>query len=294
MNEASITPSAPVGRRVLFLGAGNMGGAVLAAALGSGVLDSDRVAVCDQAAADRFGTRVACFDGSAQAASWLFAGGLGRVPLLVLGVKPQVLVEPGGVAETWRPLLAAAPAAAASMLAGTPSTVIRRVLSPAAGVLRFMPNTPAAIGAGCTAVASDADVVSEIRDDLLRVLRASGTVFEMPEDRLDAFTAVAGSGPAYVFYLAEAMQAAARDLDLPDAHGIVRATVLGSARLLASTAESPRELRSRVTSRRGTTQAATDVLDERLIHDAFVDAIRRARARATELANEAGGTPPSS
>ena len=115
-----------------------------------------------------------------------------------------------------------------------------------------------------------------------------GETVEIEEDLMDAFTAVAGSGPAYLFYLAEGMMTAAESLGFTheQASSIVRQTILGSANLLSQSPDAPSELRARVTSKNGTTYAATTTLDQRETMKAIVDALTAARDRGRELAAE--------
>lgn len=153
------------------------------------------------------------------------------------------------------------------------------------GIVRAMPNTPALIGEGMFGVSPNAAVPAERLEQVVSLLSTGGRVVVVPEDAQDAVTAVSGSGPAYVFYLAEAMIAAGIDLGLdPDvARTLATQTVLGSARLLAESDETADELRRRVTSPNGTTHAAITTFDERGVRSGIEDGVRAAAARSAEL-----------
>lgn len=171
-----------------------------------------------------------------------------------------------------------------SIMAGLGSVRIAQSVGKLCRVIRVMPNTPAMVGAGMTGVALGDD--AEPGDEALThaLFRAVGEVVVLPESMIDSITAISGSGPAYLFYIAEAMQQAANDLGLGE-HGraVVAQTLMGAGKLLAESGEEPAELRRRVTSPGGTTLAATTCLDVNQVHSAFIDAIKAAYARAKEL-----------
>ncbi|MDP9493613.1 MAG: pyrroline-5-carboxylate reductase [Actinomycetota bacterium] len=152
-------------------------------------------------------------------------------------------------------------------------------------VVRAMPNTPALVGEGVTGIAAGANAASEHLDLASKVLGAVGSVRIMDENLLDAVTAVSGTGPAYVFLLAEALTEAAVREGLPRdiAESFVHQTIRGAGHLLTSTGKTPAELRSQVTSPGGTTAAAMHVLEERGFRALVEDAVAAAARRSTEL-----------
>ena len=172
-----------------------------------------------------------------------------------------------------------------SIAAGIRTESITRHMT-GAQVVRAMPNTPARIGHGVTGVSPSADCPPAALQQAVALLGALGTVMEIPEDLQDAFTAVAGSGPAYVFYLAESMIAAGVELGMSPqvARQAVVQTLVGSAELLAASSDDPADLRARVTSPGGTTAAAVRVLDSAGTADVLIAAITAARDRGRELA----------
>jgi len=172
-----------------------------------------------------------------------------------------------------------------SIAAGITTQTIETAL-PGTAVVRAMPNTPARIQQGVTAVSAGSGCDAVALDRAAELLGSLGLVLVLPERLQDAATAVSGSGPAYVFYLAEAMLQAAEELGLPSdqARQAVVQTLVGAAALLAGSTETPEQLRTQVTSPGGTTAAAVAVLDAQSVRDSVVAALRAARDRAEELA----------
>jgi pyrroline-5-carboxylate reductase len=196
-------------------------------------------------------------------------------------------------------VVATKPAQVAEALVAASEAGLSRVLSIAAGVtthqleavtgrvpvVRAMPNTPAMVGVGASAICGG-HLATE--DDLAwaeSLLGAVGTVTRIPEQLMDAVTGVSGSGPAYLFLVAEAMIDAGVLAGLPRdrADALVRQTLLGAATLLAGSDEGPEALRAAVTSPGGTTAAALRVLEERAVRAALLDAVAAAAHRSAEL-----------
>jgi len=267
--------------KILLAGCGKMGAAMLEGWLDQGVAGAD-VVVVDPAAAthDAFGGRVAVV-GRAEDVDPAF-----RPDVVVLAVKPQVMAE---VAPAYRRFAdsSAGGAVFLSIAAGKTLAFFAGLLGEAA-IVRAMPNTPAAVRRGMTvAVANDAvsDAQRGLCDGLLAAIGQVAWVEE--EGLIDAVTAVSGSGPAYVFLMAEALAQAGREAGLPDelAAALARATVSGSGELLRQSAESAAALRQNVTSPGGTTAAALAVLmaDDGL-QPLMTRAVQAAAARSRELA----------
>ncbi len=265
----------------LFVGAGNMAEAIASGGLAAGVIDPDRLCGLDPSPSGRAPfERV--FTEPADAAAWLDAQG-SRAGL-VLATKPQMFPA---VCEAWRPVLDAGPSRlVVSILAGTTSAALAAGLGKNARVVRVMPNTPIRIGLGMTALCPGPNAGPDDIERVETLFAAGGKTLRIDEGLMDAFTAVAGSGPAYVFYLADAMLEAAQQLgfDREQALMIVRQTVNGAGELLSRSPETPRALRQAVTSKGGTTAAATGVFDESGVHDAIVRGVHAARHRGADLA----------
>ena len=270
-------------RRFVFLGGGNMAGAIIEGAVRSGAVAAEDVVVIDRssAALEKFaglGVR-----GTTEAREGLAEAGEDAV--VVLAVKPQGVEEAGaGLQEAgWH-----GTRTAVSILAGTTLARLQGVLGADAALVRAMPNTPASIGMGVTALCFE-DRVPEGDVRAVRALFGGvGEVVQLEEALFDAFTALAGSGPAYVFLLAEALAAGAERLGLEpkDADRVTREMLMGAAALLARSDRSAAELRRAVTSPGGTTAAALDVFEDGGLRELVGRAIEAARDRGRELSED--------
>lgn len=267
---------AALGRRgLVVLGCGKMGSALLAGWLVRG-LEATSVCVIDPAPSD-----------------WLVRQGvrlnddLPESPaVVIIAVKPQIMAEA-------LPRIAGfggGDTLVLSVAAGTPILRYEEAFGPGTPVIRAMPNTPAAIGHGISAIIGNAAATPAhlaLAESLMGVV---GQVVRLEnESQIDAVTAVSGSGPAYVFHMVEALAAAAEREGLPPALAtrLARATVSGAGRLLdARTEDTPATLRRNVTSPGGTTEAALEVLMDEAsgLGSLMARAVRRARERSEELA----------
>ena len=215
------------------------------------------------------------------------------------GIFPKVQVLDEALAET-DVLLAVKPNDAQSVCEILRSLRIERMLSIAAGVktsqlevwldgntrvIRVMPNTPALVGKAASVISPGSRVEAADLDWAKSILSSVGTVTQLEETFLDAVTGLSGSGPAYLFYLAEALIQAGQEAGLSQevANQLTRQTLLGSAQMLAGSESSPQELRQSVTSPKGTTEAAINVLDEAQVRQAFLKAVDQAVRRSREL-----------
>lgn len=216
----------------------------------------------------------------------VFADGAGAVAgadTWVLAVKPQVM---RGVCESLATQASAAKPLVISIAAGITTTQLQRWLGKDVPVVRTMPNTPALLGAGVTGLFASQQVDADDRARAQHLLESAGdTVWVDDEALMDAVTAASGSGPAYVFLLAEAMQEAAIAEGLPvdAARTLVLQTILGAARMLTEGSVEADELRRRVTSPNGTTQAAIETFEAGGLRDLVARAIHAARTRGAEL-----------
>lgn len=204
--------------------------------------------------------------------------------IIVLAVKPQMI-------ETVLPPLAAAlpeQAMVLSLMAGVPIKTLSAMLGGTVACVRTMPNTPASIGRGMTALFADTHVSAAQKEAAAALLEAVGqTVWLEDEKMMDAVTAISGSGPAYVFHLVEALAASAQALGLPQdmAVQLAEQTVIGAATMLDEDAADAAQLRRNVTSPGGTTEAALDVLmSEAGLNNLMRQATQAAAQRSQELA----------
>jgi pyrroline-5-carboxylate reductase len=290
-SEISTGPAAP-GRDIAFIGGGNMARSLVGGLLARG-WGASRIHVADPNAATR-DSLAAEFSIGVHAVNLEAAA---RAPVWVLAVKPQMLhaVASGmtELAQRQRPLLV-------SIAAGITSAQLERWFGGELAVVRAMPNTPSLLGAGATGLYANARV-SQAQRALVEELLAAAGITRWVEDEalMDTVTALSGSGPAYVFLLAEAMQAAAEGQGLaPEAaRQLTLQTLHGAARMLMESGEDAATLRQRVTSPDGTTQAALESFEAMGFREVVARAIAAATRRGRELsaANDAhapvqGGT----
>jgi pyrroline-5-carboxylate reductase len=270
-------------QRIAFVGGGNMATALVGGLIARGAA-AGAISVADPDAGQRarlardFNVRT-------------FAEGAAAIEeteTVVLAVKPQQMAA---VARSLAPLIAARRPLVISVAAGIRLEDLARWLGPGVPLVRTMPNRPALIGAGITALYANADVGEDARKVAEAIMLACGaTVWVADEAQLDVVTAVSGSGPAYFFLLIEALEAAAIELglDAATARRLAVETAQGAGRMAAESTDSPAELRAQVTSRGGTTAAALAVLEADGAHAMFVRAVAAAARRSRELAREFG------
>jgi pyrroline-5-carboxylate reductase len=200
---------------------------------------------------------------------------------IVLAVKPQQMND------VLADLKHALPKTALviSIAAGKKASLFEHALGDGTRVVRVMPNTPALVGAGASAIARGRWATDEDLATTEKLFAAVGIVVRVEESMMDAVTALSGSGPAYVFHLAEGMLEAAKRMGMEDdvAKKLAAATIAGAAKLMAESSEPPSVLRERVTSKGGTTAAALTLMGERKFYDTVVDALLAAEKRSKEL-----------
>jgi len=266
--------------KLVLVGCGNMGFAMLSGWLKSGKLKPSEVFVVEpnEALRDRVAGLLVATGNSPQD---LPADAAPQ--LIVIAVKPQVIRQ---VIDGYKQF-GAGTTTFVSIAAGTPIKAFEDVLGAGTPVLRCMPNTPAAIGKGMMVVYANPAVTTETRNTISDLLSASGEVASIDNEGLmDAVTAVSGSGPAYIFHFIECLTKAAEKVGLPieTARLLAMQTVYGAASLAAETREDPGELRRQVTSPNGTTAAALDVLmgGEKL-EKLLTEAVEAAQKRSVEL-----------
>lgn len=265
--------------RIAFLGGGNMATALIGGLVARGT-DARSIAVVEVSAAarERLGARYPVHIATAPDAA------LQRAEVLVLAVKPQDARAALASISIGRQLVI-------SIAAGLTLDALSRWLGGHRKLVRCMPNTPALIGAGIAGLYALPEVSAQERAAAQSILAAVGEVVWVEEERLlDPVTAVSASGPAYVFWFIEQLAATAEKLGLSRDTSMKLAlhTVLGAAKLAASSGDPPATLRRNVTSTGGTTEAALKVFDEEKLAERFVRAVEAASRRATELGAEQG------
>jgi pyrroline-5-carboxylate reductase len=268
--------------KILFLGGGNMANALIGGMLKQGFAASD-IEVIDPSPDSRDKLHAAyAVNGHASAETVT-----GPFDILMLAVKPQQMKE--AVAPLIDKL---GNALVISIAAGLDLETLARFLGGHRKLVRTMPNTPALIGAGITGLCPLPEVSHAERASAERILRAVGsTVWIEDEARMDAVTAISGSGPAYVFLFIEALQQAAADFGFTPEQGrqLAIETVQGAAALAAQSSEPAAVLRERVTSKGGTTEAALRVMATAGVKAGIIAGINAAEARGRELGKMLGG-----
>ena len=262
---------------IALLGVGMMGENLLAGLLAGGVPAGDIVGTDvrperQQQIAEAHGVRVVADNTEA----------VRGADTVIVVVKPyDVAAVLDGISGSLAP-----GALVVSLAAGVELAVLEAHLPAGQPVVRVMPNTPASVGEGMSALSGGTSATTDHLDRASGLLAAVGRVVVVPEKHLDAVTAVSGSGPAYVMYVAEAMIDAGVLLGLAGdiATTLAAQTLYGSAKMLRDSGTHPTELRQNVTSPGGTTAAALRTLDDRGVKAAFLAALEACRDRSQELA----------
>ena len=262
---------------IVFVGAGNMAGALIRGLIGTGTVPADRIIAADPDQ-DRLRALEAELEIRVTSDN---AEAVKDATVVVLAIKPQVFAQvlPG--------LSGALPADALliSIAAGISTRIIERSFPDGSRVVRTMPNTPALVGAGASAIAGGTHATDDDLELAETLFRSVGIAVRVPEKQIDAVTGLSGSGPAYVFAMIEALRDAGAREGLPEETALQLAaqTVFGAARLLLDEKEAPEVLLDRVTSPGGTTRAGLDALAAAGFADAIMGAVRAATRRSVEL-----------
>ncbi len=263
--------------RLLVVGGGKMGEALVEGLLSSGARQPEEVVVVEAAAMRR---------------AELEGGLVVRYPGLTIGAEPSgdvrgavIAVKPDDVAAVCAELGRLSVPRVLSIAAGVTLDQLEAWLEEGTAVVRAMPNTPALVGTGAAGMAGGRHASPEDLQWAERILAAVGTVVRLPEAALDAVTGLSGSGPAYVFLVAEALIDAGVLVGLPRAvaRELTVQTILGSATLLSRTGDEPGALRAAVTSPGGTTAMGLRALETAGVRAAFIDAVLAATERSRQL-----------
>ena len=256
---------------LVIVGGGNMGAALLNGLLDGGAVAAEDLAVVEPIESRRF-ELAEQFDGVTVT---------DRPPDCVSAV---LAVKPPDVPAVAGAVVAAGARRMLSVAAGVTTATIRAAVGPDVAVLRTMPNTPALVGAGVSALSGAPGTSEADLEWAEAILRGVGLVVRVDESQLDAVTGLTGSGPAYVFLVAEALMDAGvlAGLPRPTVEQMVAQLLVGSAALLAERGD-PAGLRAMVTSPGGTTAAGLRVLEERAVRAALIGAVQAATERSREL-----------
>jgi pyrroline-5-carboxylate reductase len=271
-------------QRILFVGGGNMGAALIGGLIANGARAAALSAVeIDPGQRERLAAKYGIKVLPA------IADVTHAVDTIVLAVKPQQMRD---AAAALRPLLGSQ--LVLSIAAGIRTDDLARWLGGYRRIVRVMPNTPALVRSGIAALFACGEVSAAERESAQAVLRAVGeTLWVEREELIDAVTAVSGSGPAYVFYFVEALREAALELgfDRAQAQQLALATFAGAIRLAEASDDDVSVLRERVTSKGGTTERALATMNAEGVAAAIGKAVHAAMQRAEELAREMGKAP---
>jgi len=264
-------------KRVAFIGCGNMGSVLISGTLSSGLISKDKVLVTDirperlEYIREREGISITEKNREA----------VEKSDVIVLAVKPQVI---GKVLSEIRDVVTG-DKVIISIAAGITTGFIEEALGKEVPVVRVMPNTPCLVKTGASGISPGKYAGEEEETIAEEMFRGVGIVVKVPEQMLDAVTALSGSGPAYIFYIIESLIEAGMEMGLSedDARKLVSQTVLGAARMFVETGESPQVLRAKVTSPGGTTEAALKYLEEKGFQKILIAAVKEAAKRSKEL-----------
>jgi pyrroline-5-carboxylate reductase len=274
--------------RIAFLGCGSMNEAILGGLLEAGTDPADVVATVRRAVraselAERYHGITAIAgeeepDNNRQATK--------GSAVVILGVKPVGITD---LAREISPALSP-DTVVVSVAAAVSIAQLEAALPPGQPVIRTMPNTPAKLGRGVVSVSPGTHCTPEQLQKVKEILKGAGTVVEVPEEQVDALSAISGSGPAYAFYLAEAMASAGEELGLDRELSLLlaRETVAGAGLMLAEPGADPSALRRAVTSPNGTTERAIATFDEQGIPAIIAAGARAAANRAAEITKQLG------
>ncbi len=269
--------------KLAFIGGGNMASSLIGGLLEDHI-DPKQISVADNNDSQRENL-AARFNISTSADNQTTAAG---ADVVILAIKPQNLKD---VAEEMAATIQQNHSLVVSIAAGIRSEDIEKWLGGNIAVVRAMPNTPALVQTGATALFANAQVTPEQQDLAESILRAAGlTLWVTDESQMDAVTALSGSGPAYFFRIMEAIEAAGVELGLTKetAHLLTLQTALGAAKMALESHESVATLRKQVTSPGGTTEQGLKAMDKHNIDAVFSEVLKAARDRSEELANLLG------
>lgn len=267
----------PLTHTVGFIGTGNMAEALIKGLLRAGLLVPERIWGSDprksrcEVIKERYGIGVTTHNLDV----------VRKASIVMLSVKPQVLCS---VCDEISPYLKPR-ALVISVAAGVPLAVLQAHLPKGTRIIRVMPNTPALVGAGATAIAAGDNATAEDLQTTERIFKSVGMTVVLEEEQLDAVTGLSGSGPAYVFLMIEALSDAGVKMGLSRYNSLALAahTVLGSAKLLIETGEHPGQLKDMVTSPGGTAIAGLHTLEAGGLRTTLMNAVEAATRRSREL-----------
>lgn len=261
-----------------FIGAGSMAEAIISGLIQKGRAASAEIAVINRQNHDRLQDLSRCYGVYCPPEK---AEAIRHARTIILAVKPK---DMEAVLQQWGAIISA-DQRVISVAAGISTAWIEQRLSSGTAVIRVMPNTSSTIGCSATALCPGQYAEKKDLEDAKQTFDAIGFTVLVTEQDMDVVTGLSGSGPAYIYYLVEAMEQAgvSAGLSQPIARQLTLQTLLGAAHMLLETEEEPAELRRRITSPGGTTMAGLETLDNHQFHQALIHAVHRATERSKEL-----------
>ncbi|MFC4101011.1 pyrroline-5-carboxylate reductase [Paenibacillus xanthanilyticus] len=286
MSILSSSGQAPVigSLRLCFYGAGSMAEAVVRGLINQELAEPSRIAMFNRSNAERLAELQSKYNVRVSSAPEDQLGMLRDADVIFLTMKPKDAAEAlrklGSIVRPNQVLV--------SVVAGLSLHTMELLLGQKMPIVRTMPNTSSTIGLGATGVSFSAACTESHRQIALTMFEAFGLTTVVEEAMLDAVTGLSGSGPAYIYYMMEAMMRAGEELGLSASasRDLTIQTVLGAAHMVKSTGETPADLRRKVTSPNGTTQAAIETMNQHEFTEGVIRAIKRASERAAEMGAE--------
>ncbi|WP_379129331.1 pyrroline-5-carboxylate reductase [Paenibacillus sp. sgz500958] len=275
-------PSIPlINHNIVFYGAGSMAEAIVRGMIDRSVISSDKIVMLNRSSTDRLAELRARYGVLASNDPAQREEYLRTAPVIVLAMKPKDAAE---ALRALGPVLSPGQLII-SVIAGLTIRTIQGLLGTPQPVIRTMPNTSSSIGLGATGIAFSKEVDETGRRLALNIFEAVGLTSVIDEERMETLTGISGSGPAYIYYMMEAMIAGGirGGLSAEQSAELTVQTVLGAARMVQQTGEDPASLRKKVTSPNGSTQAALEVLDKGEFFETVISAVNRCAERSREM-----------
>lgn len=275
-------PAIPLlNHQIVFYGAGSMAEAIVRGMIARNVVESGNVVMLNRSSSERLSELRSRYGVLGSNDPEQKNEYLRTAPVIVLAMKPKDAAE---ALRSLGPLLSP-DQLVISMIAGMTIRTMQGLLGKSQPVVRTMPNTSSSIGLGATGIAYSKEVDEQSRRTALNIFEAVGLTSVIDEERMETLTGISGSGPAYIYYMMEAMIAAGIRGGLPaeQSRELTVQTVLGAARMVQQTGEEPAALRKKVTSPNGSTQAAIEVLEKGDFFETVISAVNRCAERSREM-----------
>ncbi|WP_077620303.1 pyrroline-5-carboxylate reductase [Bacillus sinesaloumensis] len=271
-------------KTIAFIGAGSMAEAMISGIVAAGKVPSQQITVTNRTNSTRLQQLEADYKINGLSSQQL---NLKNIDIIVLAMKPKdAEVALLSIKDSLLPSQLVL-----SVLAGISTTFMEQHLPEGQQVIRVMPNTSSMIGESATAISAGSYTTTDNMSLAKELLESIGEVYEIPEEQMDIFTGVAGSGPAYIYYLMEHMEATVKKFGLQEdmSRDIIAQTIVGAAKMIQQQNETPTTLRENVTSPNGTTAAGLAALEKSGGGKAISQAIKNAAKRSHEISSQLEG-----